>query len=69
MGSGPVACPLWSFDVATVPAGLDAGGRRSLEAARWTRIVVAAEGLVEAHLAAAQMAGTRGMVIEVLYRE
>lgn len=58
----------YSFDVAVTSAGLSADGRRTLDP-RWVRAVVAAESLTEAHLLAAQMVGTRGMVVEVLLRE
>jgi hypothetical protein len=59
----------WSFDVAVVPARLEPGGRRDVSRPRWSRVVVSAGGLVEACLVAAQLAGVRGMVVEVLYRE
>lgn len=59
----------WSFDVATVPARLSPDGHRDTSRPRWTRVVIASDRLVDAHLAAAQMAGVRGMVVEVLYRE
>lgn len=61
--------PTYSFDVATVPAGLSVDGSRDLSGARWSRVVVLADRLVEAHLLAAQFAGVHGMVIDVLYRE
>lgn len=60
---------MWSFDVAVVPAGLGPWGRRDIGRPWWSRVVVAADRLVEAHLVAAQLAGARGMVVEVLYRE
>lgn len=60
---------VWSFDVAVVPAGLGPGGRRGVFRPWWSRVVVAADGLVEAHLVAAQLGGVRGVVVEVLYRE
>lgn len=61
--------PVFSFDVATVPARLEPNGSRDITRPRWTRVVVASADLVDAHLAAAQIAGVRGMVIELLYRE
>lgn len=62
---------VYAFDVATVPDQLERdGGHRDLSPVRWTRILIASHGLVDAHLAAAQMAGRSGrMTIEVLYRE
>jgi hypothetical protein len=68
------AAPVWAFDVARIPAHLPAGGRRDTSRPQWVRIVLPVETvwrnpLTRAHLAAAQMAGARGMVVEVLYRE
>ena len=61
---------VYSFDVATVTDRLRAGGHRDISRPQWTRVVIAADGLVEAHLLAAQMAGRSGRtVVEVLYRE
>jgi hypothetical protein len=60
---------VFSFDVAVVPAHLPSNGRRDISHPTWVRAVVAAEGVVSAHLLAAQLAGTGGMVIEVLLRE
>jgi hypothetical protein len=58
-----------SFDVAVVPARLGDDGRRDISRPTWRRVVTVGETLTDAHLAAAQLAGTRGMVVDVLYRE
>ena len=61
---------VYSFDVATVTDRLRDDGHRDISRPQWTRVVVAADRLVEAHLTAAQMAGRTGrMTVEVLYRE
>ena len=51
---------VFSFDVATVTDRLRADGHRDISRPQWTRVVIAAGSLVDAHLAAAQMAGRRG---------
>jgi hypothetical protein len=66
--------PVWSFDVAVIPAHLPASGRRDISRPRWSRVLVSVEcvwrhPVTRAHLLACQFAGTRGMVVEVLYRE
>jgi hypothetical protein len=60
---------VYSFDVAFVPARLSVNGRRDLSRPTWVRAVVAADGVVSAHLTAAQLVGVHGCVIEVLLRE
>lgn len=60
---------LISFDVATVPARLSDDGRRDISRPVWSRVVVEAPTVTRGALVAAQVAGCRGMVVDLLLRE